>query len=244
MFSYPISAIEIPNDDYEVLERFFDYLLHHTTLGYTLCGEKPVAIDTFPTIAQIPPQYAVKVLAECQGYSILWRGLEEWLRHSHKFSSEKFIFMYVADCNTIFLLNKVKTKEVIEKNLELFQKYWGSGFSADDILNHICDHSKKRCIIAPNQTLLGILLGFGKYNSVAFANASLIQKLEGFKLYDSDDSLNEYLNPGFLMINNGTNDQENNEVKSILRKGKRNIHKVFKNGQYFKTFIEIYCGSS
>ena len=235
---------EIPWEDHEVLERFFDYLIHRTTLGYTLCGDKPVAIDTFPKLAQIPPQYAVKVLTEFHGYSILWRGLEVWLRYSHKFPSEKFVFTYVEDYNTIFLLNKENVKTVIEKNLALFQKYMGVGLTEADVLNYICDGSPKKCIIAPNQILLGILLGFGKNNSIAFANASHIQKLEGFKLYDYDDSLNEYLNPGFMVINNGTNDQEINEVKTILREGKRSIYKKFKNRQYFKTFIEIYCGSS
>ena len=161
---------KIPIDDYRVLEKFFDYLIHYTTIGYTLCGEKPVAIETLPSLAKIPPNYSVKILAEYEGYSILWKGLETWNQYSDRFPSEEFAFIFVEDFNTIVFLNKKNTIDIVEQNLELFQKKLGAKFTSNDILLHICDDSRKQYIITSDQILLGILLGYGTNNSRAFSN--------------------------------------------------------------------------
>lgn len=235
-----IALRDIPPEDYKTLEKFFDYLLHYSTIGYALCGEKPVAIDTFPSLAHLPPAFSVSILAQCQGYSILGRGWEVWQRYSASFPSDRFVFRYVEDFNTIVLVNKEFTKKVIHENLDLFQKYSGLEQTVGSVLDQVCTPIAQEYMISFNQALLGILLGFGRNNSVAFSNRSLIQKLEVCELWHYDNSLIEYATPGFILINNGTNENENERVKKVFKEAKIKIQKSFQNGQYFKTFIELF----
>ncbi|CUI16876.1 hypothetical protein PNK_1259 [Candidatus Protochlamydia naegleriophila] len=70
-------------------------------------------------------------------------------------------------------------------------------------------------------TLLGILLGYGRNNSLAFSKTNYVQKLEPFELYETNNSLNFFMNPGFIMINNGTNENENEEIRQTFRLAKK-----------------------
>ncbi|WP_052354761.1 hypothetical protein [Candidatus Protochlamydia sp. R18] len=82
---------KIPSKDRQTLENFFDYLIHNSIIGYSLCGEKPVSIETFPTLSKIPARYAVIIFTKHPGYSIVWNGIEIWQRYSHLFSSNNFV---------------------------------------------------------------------------------------------------------------------------------------------------------
>lgn len=231
---------KIPLEDREKLENFFDFLMHNSIIGYSLCGEKPASIETFPALAKIPPQYAVKIFAKHPGYSILWNGIKTWQRYSHLFPSNHFVFRYIPDYNTIVLINKREALKVIEANLDLFQKYSNSKQTAAKFLEEICCPRDKEYMIRYNITLLGILLGYGRNNSLAFAKRSYVQKLESFKLYKTNDSLNAFMNPGFIIINNGTNENENEEIRQKFRLAKKNIEANFQNRNYLKTFIQLF----
>lgn len=231
---------KIPLEDRQKLEKFFDYLIHNSIIGYSLCGEKPASIETFPTLSKIPPCYAIKIFAKHPGYSIVWNGIKAWQRNSHLFPSKNFVFRFVLAYNTVVLINKRATLKVIEDNLDLFQKYSHSNQSAAEFLEEVCYPKDKDYMIRYNTTLLGILLGYGRNNSLAFSKRSYIQKLENFKLYSANDSLNAFINPGFFIINNSTNEEENEKIRQTLRQSKRNIETSFKKGHYLESFIEFF----
>jgi len=86
--------------------------------------------------------------------------------------------------------------------------------------------------------LLGILLGYGRNNALAFTQKSYVQSLEKFELDNSYQLLNLILNPGFVSIQNGTNEEENNQVRKVLQQAKKNIKKHFLMDCYFETFIQ------
>lgn len=243
---FPVLAWSHPNlekvtlEDRLKLEIFFDYLIHNSTIGYSLCGNKPVSMETFPALAKISPQYAVKIFAKHQGYSMLWNGIEAWQRNCHLFPSRKFVFRFVPNYNTIVFINKNATLKIIEDNLDLFQKYANTEQTAIEFLEDVCIPKDKDYMIQYNTALLGILLGYGKNNALAFSEKMYFQKLEGFKLYNSSDIFNEFINPGFKIINNGTNDLENNSIRNKLRKAKRKITCTFKKNHFFESFINFY----
>ncbi len=186
----------------------FNTFLNLSIIGYSLCGDKPASIETFPALAKIPLQYAVKIFAKHSAYSIVWNGIETWQSYSHLFPSKNFVFRFVPAYSTIVLINKRAALKVIEDNLDLFQKYSNSKQTAAEFLEEVCCPKDKDYMIRYNTALLGILLGYGRNNSLAFAKRSYVQKLERFKLYNTNDSLNVFMNPGFFIINNGTNEEE------------------------------------
>jgi hypothetical protein len=74
-------------------------------------------------------------------------------------------------------VNKSAAKKVIEENLNLFQKSTHSMQPTDYFLDKLCNQKNKEYTGLHSDILLGIPLGFGRNNSVAFANRSSIQKL-------------------------------------------------------------------
>jgi hypothetical protein len=209
-------------------------------MGYSLCGEKPVSIETFPSLSRIPTKSAIEIFTKYPGYSIVWNGLDAWLRNCHLFPSNNFTFRYIPEYNTIAIINKRATKKIIKKNLDLFHKCSNPDQTANDFLKEVCNPLEREYLILFNTKLLGILLGYGRNNSIAFSSKSYFLKLEGFKLYDANNDLSEFMNPGFFVINNGMNEVENNDVKRILRKAKNNVQRSFKKGKYFETFVNLF----
>jgi len=231
---------KIPFEDKQKLEKFFDYLMHNSMIGYSLCGEKPTSMETFPVLAKIPLQYAIKIFVKHPGYSIVWNGIESWQSYSHLFLSKNFVFRFVPAYNTIVLINKMAALKIIKDNLDLFQKYSYTNQTAAEFLEELCYPKDKDYMICYDTTLLGILLGYGRNNSLAFAKRSYVQKLENFKLYNTNDSLNDFMNPGFFIINNGTNEEENKKIRQILRLAKYNIEVSFEKSHYFESFIDLF----
>lgn len=227
-------------EDRQKLEKFFDYLIHNSIIGYSLCGNKPVSIETFPVLAKIPAQHAVRIFIKHPGYSIVWNGIETWQRYSHLFPSKSFVFRFVSTYSTVVLINKRATLKVIEDNLDLFQKYSHTDQTAIGFLEEVCYPKDKDYMICYHTALLGILLGYGRNNSLAFAKRNYIQKLENFKLYNTNDSLNAFMNPGFFIINNGTNEEESEKIRQTLRQAKEKIEASFKEGHYLEKFIELF----
>ncbi|WP_284452944.1 hypothetical protein [Parachlamydia acanthamoebae] len=230
----------ISQEDFKKLESFFDYLIHHSSIGYSLCGEKPVSIEIFPTLSEIPIPYSVNIFLYHQGYSIEWNGLNTWKLYAHLFSSKKFAFRFIEGCNKIVFVNKCAAKEVIEENLDLFHKYLDRTKSADEFLEELCNPKKNDYMLNPHTTILGILLGYGRNNAIAFSNKSCIQKLEPLDLAEQNICLRPFLLPGCLIINNGTNEKENAHILQTLKSARKCLQKKITKGHCFETFLKLF----
>lgn len=232
---------DIPEKDREKLERFFKLLITRTSLGYTLCGDKPCSIESAPSLSKIPSRYAVNIFFKYHGYATLVQGIEAWNRYGHYFPSTRFVFRYVPAYNTLVLINKNAARRAIEENIDLFQKLTSSSKSADEYLDEVCFpfDENKDYLIKRNITLLGILLGYGRNNAMAFEHKCYFLNLKRFELDDSYQPLGSILNPGFVCIENGQNDKENEKIKITLRKAKQKIKPTFISGRYFETFVRI-----
>jgi hypothetical protein len=232
---------KIPLEDRQKLEQFFGYLIHCSAMGYTLCGEKPVAIEFVQFASEMPVRYCMIFLDGCYFWHIL-NGWETWVRYSHLFPSENFVFRYIQETKTIVLINKKATIKVIGENIDLFQKFTSSKHTKKEFLDEVCYPKDKDYINFHYGTLLGILLGYGRNNAIAFSNKIYIQKLDSFLpkenfLY----GLSAFFPPGFAIINNGTNEKENNKLRKMYKIAEANMVENFKEGSYLDNFIKIYC---
>jgi hypothetical protein len=128
----------ISQKDQRVLEFFFSFLIRNTAMGYSLCGDKPIAIETLPNISRIPSCYSVNIFFKQSGYSVLWEGWKVWSYYADRFSSHNFVFRFNRQNNTLVLINKRETKKIIECNLKIFQTIFSDVLSVDEILQRIC----------------------------------------------------------------------------------------------------------
>jgi hypothetical protein len=232
---------KIPLEDRQKLERLFTYLFYHSEIGNTLYGEKPVTIEQTYLFGKTPPKYFFATFNECPGCYILLQGGKVWNRYNHLLSSKNFVFRYIPEYSTIALINKRAAKQVIEENIDLFQKYSNSNYTAQEFLDEVCYPKDKEYLGYYNDVLLGILLGYGRNNAIAFSNNSFIQKLERFSPENFISGISSCLPAGFIIINNGTNEKENNKIRKMFKTAKANMLENFKEGSYLDNFIKVYC---
>lgn len=230
---------KIPQKDAVKLELFFDYLMHNSMVGYSLCGDKPVSMESFPKLSMILPHYAVNVYVKHPGYFILWEGWTVWERYSHLFPSDKFVLRFIPGKSTLVIVNKKSAKLVIGENIDLFRKHLNSDESVEEILEKICRPTDEDYLVGKNCILLGILLGYGRNNAIAFSNKSYIQRLESYHTYEASNPLDAFLNPGLMIIQNGTNDKENDHVRRVFRDAKKKMRSDFRDGNYLSKVVEI-----
>ncbi|WP_228840682.1 hypothetical protein [Candidatus Protochlamydia phocaeensis] len=211
-------------------------------MGYTLCGDKPCSIEAYPKLSRMPSRYSVKIFFKYYGYSTLIQGWDIWSKYAKYFPSRNFVFRHVPEYNTLVLINKKATRKIIEENLDLFQRYAKRNIVVDEVLQEICSPKDKNkdYLIKQHITLLGILLGYGRNNALAFTQKSYIQNLKKFDIDNSHQSLNLILNPGFVSIQNGTNEEENERIRQIFQQAKQNIKINFQKDSYLETFIYFY----
>jgi hypothetical protein len=240
-YSYAFEVTDISIQDRQILERFFKFIITKSDLAYTLCGDKPCAIESCPLLCKVPCIYSTKIFFEYPPYFILIRGWKTWSKYASYFPSKKFVFRFVPQHNILILINKEKTKEVISNNLDLFNKYSAVQLTSNDFLEKICYPANiaDDYLIKYNTVLLGILLGYGRNNSLSFSQNSYIQQLEKFNFDHSCQILNKIKSPRFISIQNGTNEEENNKIKSILQEARKNIVTQFKTQNYLENFIKI-----
>jgi hypothetical protein len=231
---------KIPLEDKQKLERFFMFLMTQTSFGYTLCGDKPCSIHTYLKLTECPPVFAVNVFLKYPNYSTLIQGWNSWSRYSDQFPSKNFVFRHVPKYNTLVLINKKATRKVIQQNLDIFQKFSKKAFTVQELLDEICCPKGKDYLINYNIALLGVLLGYGRNNALAFSQKGNIQILKIFELDKSYQLFNVIFNPGFMSIQNGTNEEENIMLIKKLQKAKRTALKEFKEKKYFENFIKIF----
>lgn len=148
-------AIEkIKNDPF--LELYLPNLFYRQDFGYALIGAKALSIDW---------------LFDCT-------RLRGELRHLI-FGSDKFIFKESAaenDTRIFILINKQKFTEVFLDNRDIFINILGSTVTSEKLLNELETSQRNIVEILDNHLgLLGILLGYGRENSLLYARRDKIR---------------------------------------------------------------------
>ena len=141
------------------------------------------------------------------------------------------------------MINKNSLLKKLIDNFDLFKtsKFF-SQMTVKEIFNKICNPTDKEPLINNDITLTGILLGYGRNNSIAFGRRSFIQNLEPVIIGNDKFNPEAVINIGFMCIQNGTNELENKTVYKEMMTAKKKVEKEFNEKKYFNKFIRLYMG--
>lgn len=181
---------QVSQADRDSFKLLFDYLFKsHEPFAYTLFGDKPMSfsfVASSQTTAQSTldfiriDEYALLLLKENdlpdEFYMQSW---DKWEKNMGSLKLKNFLFLkrQLKDLPAIFLINKEAFHKVVNDHLKLFKNLLGKEIDSEKILNEIeQEGSDVYKILQQHDSLLGILLGFGKHNSILFEKRENLEK--------------------------------------------------------------------
>jgi hypothetical protein len=160
---------QISKLDQKILTNFFYYLITESSFAYTLFGNKPISFKEF---SEDLNKNTLENLLYPYADTILGQGWETWEKYKYLFSHPQFIFNKVqsrSGYTFIVLINKKACLDVIHKYLADFRSVLGENKNIQEIFEEISSkHIFFEDSIENNQFLLGMLLGYGRENSLIF----------------------------------------------------------------------------
>jgi hypothetical protein len=268
----------LSRDDRDALECFF-YHLSHSGCSYVLFGNKPMSISSFleiePNFSQSDPVNNLRDLSSrlCLQNLKIYRGWEVWKKCKHLFPSSNFVLLENRDAEgvTIVIINKHNFLKKVKENIDIFKEVLGAHVTPNIILDS-CFKSNNifKEALKNNEALLGILLGFGRYNAQLFARRTeieresnprkiLLTKKTPSSAFSTIEEEYRYINEtltGFNQI--GTPDlnpilmpmpgfaadhshPETQQLKAEYRKQYKRIINKCKNGDFLETILKQFC---
>ncbi|SCA62559.1 hypothetical protein SCG7109_AB_00340 [Chlamydiales bacterium SCGC AG-110-M15] len=172
------SPSKISQNEQNALETFFRKILLDSSMGYTFFGEKPSNLYEMSTMSAHSKM--IPGTDEHREYTYNQNALRVWNKLPKNSNSAKFI-LNTQTPSGIVLINKKSFLNVVKKNIRLFQYILGTEVSPESLLREMtsptADIGK---ILHNNDALLGIVLGYGAENAIAYERGKEILKpLEG-----------------------------------------------------------------
>lgn len=171
------------------------------------------------------------------------KGFKAWKKYAPLCASKyAFIEGHRPDDGHFCLLfiNKPACLHVIESHLRLFQEVLDEKINADEILRRVEISPDLFATLKHHQGLLGILLGFGKNNSLAFH--AIFEKNLPYKCLKRFNE-HEYAPPftfydlNFVVIEN---DLETAFLREKYKKQREQIIEAYRNGDFLEvTFSKL-----
>jgi hypothetical protein len=156
----------MPQKDKQCLTDFFEELIRCHCFGYTLFGDKPVVFTSY----FIRPLLRDIVFEDKSGI-VLRNGEKIWKAYERDFQIKDFILKFhtQGDIRYIVLVNKQLLAKKIEEHKEYISQVIGRAVDAQVFLNQLENEENNLFdMLQQHDGLLGIVLGFGKQNSVNF----------------------------------------------------------------------------
>ena len=174
------TSFQISFEDKETFIKTFHYLFANTEIGYTFFGNKPLTLHYFPNkISQslnlnsrnIQNYICLKKLASLRNkYQILGENNQNF------FISLVFKEQFPEYSYMLFINKKAFIKTVTD-NLSLFQHLLGWKITPKELLFELDDHSSTTFTkLLEHPVLLGLLLGYGKTNSLVYDRKEKLQQ--------------------------------------------------------------------
>lgn len=189
IFALPSSEILIRTSDQDRknLEELFNCFITQTTFPYTLFGDKPVSwlvihLPEFPKI-----KTSKQIIHRFSGNIPIWSKWQSWKEYKKSFPLKNYLLFeesnsFWTNRKDIFLINKKCFIEVVNQHKEIFQKFLKRPISGEDLLSEVENKSSLQLVLAGNDLLLGILLGFGEHNSSLYQQrADLVHSYKQYK---------------------------------------------------------------
>ncbi len=180
------SAIQIDTQrDYEVLDHFFRMGILEEGYGYVLEGEKPISVRNFYSLDNLPLARDQKITErEFLNTLLVREAIPIWKKLC---SSQKNFALKAVSLNDretealgweIQFIHIPKLQEVIDKNIDLFRYVLGPTLKSEQLVHKIAYSEELLSdILHDDSVLIGIVLGFGSYNSLLGGREDTISSL-------------------------------------------------------------------
>ncbi len=211
---------KIPKPDRQGLELFFRSCLGSDSFGYTLFGNKPMAVmgycDILPRMSDV--DQALEYISYAFQYEnlIKIRGWEYWKKYQSLFKVRDYAFSKTKNFvnnqySLILFINKKAFLEVVQEHLKDFQSVLGSNTTAELLLERVLHSSDVFAdVLKGHQGLIGTILGYGRNNAWLFHSMDRLDPImkQTFRLKKTDvnphivhwNGLNEQLKPFYLPV--------------------------------------------
>lgn len=153
--------------DFSILKDFFYIMFRDNAFAYTLFSAKPMGIGGYAwdfVDASSNHYQQTRMM-------IVFKGWQVWQKYAHLFPSQNFYLIKSNPSNSTNLcftiINKKRCEQVITEHLPVFQEWLGSQATVQKILDIVCSDQLELYNTKKGFTAcLGILLGYGKVNSL------------------------------------------------------------------------------
>jgi hypothetical protein len=164
------------------LENFFRHLITTTEIGYTVCHYKPVSIVTY----DVDPLLKLNFLSFSKNIksNVLFDNcFHKFESNFSKLKNKNFIFKQIKwnGFHCLEIIDIHLLKDTIKSNLITIQKITNSSQTSEEIYQKFIDIEEIN-VSKENNALLGIFLGYGTNNSIAFENRRRLENLIKCKL--------------------------------------------------------------
>lgn len=168
--------------EYSILDKFFRAMIKEEAFGYVLEGNKPLsALNIYNTNYLMNPSsrfFRWNVLAT-EVFPI-WERLNLNQKNYVFKIIKAFNIKYGGDYHELVFLNRNEVQNCISNNIDLFRYIMGPTIDSTFFTNCIIDSSLPiDTLIKGNNTIMGILLGYGTYNSLMQARLEDIEGAHG-----------------------------------------------------------------
>ena len=168
--------------DYYVLDRFFKSMIQEEAFGYVLTGVKPLsALNIYSSQGLFRPDsrffhWNVIALEAIES----WNRLAPEQKNYTLKITKNFNHNYGGFYYELLFINRERVHKTIEDNIDLFRYVIGPTNDTHSLVAFIADSSKSLdSVIKSNNTLMGILLGYGTYNSLMGGRLEEITRAHG-----------------------------------------------------------------
>lgn len=155
-----------------ILDNFFRVLIKSLP-GYVLFGDKPMCIKGYPV------EFESGVLSGVnETHTILNKGIELWQNFGLSVDNKEYFFItFDVDYgyHHLICINRQAFLQAVNDNIILFRYALGPTLTAESLLKELAEAKNGFYkVLKDDNVLLGILLGYGKQNSLLVSRKELI----------------------------------------------------------------------
>ncbi|MGL5263376.1 MAG: hypothetical protein ACRDAI_02195 [Candidatus Rhabdochlamydia sp.] len=165
-----------------LMEALLQRMVFEENFGYTLFGNKPVSLIAHSLEPYFNPIFFTKspTFPIVEAWSILEKNV---LRHikGNYICLEQIDYIKKPHVLQIIMINKFRFLEKVSEHLDSFCELLGKKITPKELLDEVILNQRSLWDILNNEALYGILLGYGKENSLAFKRISDLGEV-----FDSD----------------------------------------------------------
>jgi hypothetical protein len=171
----------IPENDLQEIKLLFKDLFNTQGFSYSLYGDKPLSFSdyslssyTSTELLKVLPldkccESILEIYSEPSGF--LKKRWKIWQKYKHLFKIKNYLLIekQYLNQNRIFFINKKYLIKMLDKHIKYFNRIMKVETNSEALFKEIAMEGKDIFEITHNnEGILGILLGFGKYNAMLF----------------------------------------------------------------------------